>query len=220
VVKVKERLTGAIILVALIVLLVPELLTGPVRSAPRAAAVEPSPEGAPLRSYTINLSDEARSRGTALPASGPEQPTPLAASAGPGTPPALTPAESPALPAPALPDSSSPRAASGARPQPITPPSPAPAAGSAATRAAASPAPAAATSGAWMVQLGSFASRANAERLARQVRGRGFQVSVSQESSGRRLYRVRVGPVQDRGAASLLADKLRATGHAGSVVPR
>ena len=38
----KERLTGAIILVALIVLLVPELLTGPVRSAPRATAVASS----------------------------------------------------------------------------------------------------------------------------------------------------------------------------------
>ena len=38
----KERLTGAIILVALIVLLVPELLTGPVRSAPRSVAVASS----------------------------------------------------------------------------------------------------------------------------------------------------------------------------------
>ncbi|MGH8277140.1 MAG: hypothetical protein ACRETH_10655, partial [Steroidobacteraceae bacterium] len=60
---VKERLTGAIILVALIVLLVPELLTGPIRPAPRtqgAGAEEP-----PLRSYTINLRDDARGGGTA-----------------------------------------------------------------------------------------------------------------------------------------------------------
>ena len=40
----KERLTGAIILVALTVLLVPELLTGPIRVAPRIASVAPSAE--------------------------------------------------------------------------------------------------------------------------------------------------------------------------------
>jgi cell division protein FtsN len=71
-----------------------------------------------------------------------------------------------------------------------------------------------------MVQLGSFASRVNAEHLARQVRSQGFTVSVSQGSSGRRLYRVRVGPARDRAAASALAQKLSARGHSGAIVPR
>jgi cell division protein FtsN len=75
-------------------------------------------------------------------------------------------------------------------------------------------------SGAWMVQLGSFASRTNAERLARQVRAGGFKVSVSRGSSGRRLYRVRVGPAHDREAATQLAVQLRAAGHSGSIVPK
>ena len=75
-------------------------------------------------------------------------------------------------------------------------------------------------SGAWMVQLGSFAQHANAERLARQVKAQGFRVSVSQESSGRRLYRVRVGPAQDRSAATQLATQLQAAGHRGAVVPK
>jgi cell division septation protein DedD len=70
-----------------------------------------------------------------------------------------------------------------------------------------------------MVQLGSFASRANAERLAKQVRGQGFTVSVSQGSSGR-LYRVRVGPAHDRAAAGELAQQLRARGHGGAIVPK
>ena len=78
---------------------------------------------------------------------------------------------------------------------------------------------AAGDSGTWMVQLGSFASRTNAERLARQVKAGGFKVSVSQGSSGRRLFRVRVGPAHDREAATQLAAKLRAAGHSGSIVP-
>jgi cell division protein FtsN len=72
--------------------------------------------------------------------------------------------------------------------------------------------------GAWMVQLGSFASRTNAEHLARQVRAQGFPVSVSQGASGRRLYRVRVGPARDHTAAAQLAQRLRASGHSGSLV--
>jgi cell division septation protein DedD len=54
--RVKERLTGAIILVALLVLLVPELLTGPEsRPPPTPAGVD----GAQLRRYTIDLKDAA-----------------------------------------------------------------------------------------------------------------------------------------------------------------
>ena len=74
--------------------------------------------------------------------------------------------------------------------------------------------------GGWVVQLGSFAQHTNAERLARQVRARGFKVSVSQDSSGRRLYRVRVGPGQDRAAATQLAAQLHAAGHSGAIVPK
>jgi cell division septation protein DedD len=70
------------------------------------------------------------------------------------------------------------------------------------------------------VQLGSFASRANAERLAKQVHGLGYPVSVSRGNTGRRLYRVQVGPAHDRTAAEQMAAKLTAQGHAGTVVAR
>jgi cell division septation protein DedD len=80
-------------------------------------------------------------------------------------------------------------------------------------------APAAGGSG-YVVQLGSFASRSNAERLARQVRGLGFQVSVSRGTTGRRLYRVQVGPARERAAAEQLAAKLGSQGHSGAVVAR
>jgi len=195
------------ILVALMVLLVPELLTGPIRSAPRTAAVASSAEEPPLRSYTINLADDAHSRSTAATASGPQQPTSLSVA---------QPAAAESTPPPA--PSAAPRAPQAA---PAAPPPPMPAKSARASAAAASAANSVAgDSGTWMVQLGSFASRTNAERLARQVRAGGFKVSVSQGSSGRRLYRVRVGPAHDREAAMQLAVKLRAAGHSGSLVPK
>ena len=188
----KERLTGAILLVLLIVLLVPEFLKGPIRSAPRAAVA--TAEDAPLRSYTINLADDAHAHGGAAPAtSGPQPPAPL----------------SPANPEPqqeAPPAASSPPAPSA---KPATPAAPAQ---PAATGASAE------TESGWTVQLGSFASRPNAERLARQVKGQGFPVSVSQYPGGRHLYRVRVGPVADHAAAGQLQERLHAAGHSGAIV--
>jgi len=71
-----------------------------------------------------------------------------------------------------------------------------------------------------MVQLGSFASRANAEHLAQQLRSRGYGVSVSQADGARHLYRVRVGPARDHDAALQLAQQLRSTGHRGTVVAK
>ena len=192
----KERLTGAIILVALIVLLVPELLTGPIGRAPRTAAVASSPEEPPLRSYTIKLAEDAHSQ-SVIAHGVPEQPAPAPA------------ADSP------VPSSPAPPIATMTPSTHLTPaaqPTPAAAAGAVAPAAAQG-------SGTYLVQLGSFASRANAERLARQVRAQGFAVSVSQGSSGH-LYRVRVGPVRDHGAASELAQQLRAHGHSGAIVPQ
>jgi cell division septation protein DedD len=201
---VKERLTGAIILVALIVLLVPELLTGPVGSATRSQAVASSIEGPPLRSYTIKLADEARLRDASA-HSGPEQPAPL--------PPAPAPA---ATATPAPPAAQEPRSAPTASPATTAP---AAHAGPGAGAAAAAQPGSAETSGGYLVQLGSFGSRANAERLAKKVRTQGFTVSVSQGSSGH-LYRVRVGPAHDRAAAGELAQQLRAHGHSGTIVPQ
>jgi DedD protein len=197
---VKERLTGAIILVALIVLLVPELLTGPIGSAPRAAAVAPSAEEPPLRSYTINLADDTHSRSAAV-----------MTAAGPSGMSAAQPAAAESLPPAAASAAPSALAAAPAAPPPLMPAKSAPANARAAS--------AANRGGSWMVQLGSFASRTNAERLARQVKAGGFNVSVSRGSSGRRLFRVRVGPAHDREGAMQLAAKLQAAGHNGSIVP-
>lgn len=204
----KERLTGAIILVALIVLLVPELLTGPVRSAPRPAVVASSTEEPPLRSYTINLADDGHGHSATSPAGDAGQPAPLPAPAA-DSPSAAGSAVTPPPPAP------SPAPAQSA---PATPSDPADAAGSA-HAPANTPMPAA-SGGAYLVQLGSFSSHANAEHLAQQLRAQGYRVNVSQTGSGRHLYRVRVGPARDHDAALQLNQRLRSIGHGGSIVPK
>ncbi|HTV52084.1 MAG TPA: hypothetical protein VME21_12925, partial [Steroidobacteraceae bacterium] len=55
--RAKERLTGAVILVALIVLLVPELFSGRARAPVSGAG---GTEQAPLSSYTFGLGDDSR----------------------------------------------------------------------------------------------------------------------------------------------------------------
>jgi DedD protein len=198
---VKERLTGAIILVALIVLLVPELLTGPVRPTARMAGAAQPAEGPPLRSYTIKLDEDVR----AARASPADSPAPLTQV----TPAAEAPAPEQA-PAPSVP--AAPRAAPA---PPASAPAPQPAAPQ------ATPVTVTNSGGkGWMVQLGSFASHGNAQRLAQQLSGRGFQVNIVRGTTGRRLYRVLVGPTRDRAGALKLAARLRAAGHSGSIVPR
>ena len=72
-----------------------------------------------------------------------------------------------------------------------------------------------------MVQLGVFSIQANAERLAQELKSQGFHALVSENGGGGRpLWRVRAGPVSERAAAEQLSAKLRAAGHAGSIVRR
>lgn len=211
----KERLTGAIILVALIVLLVPELLTGPIRStsapaAASAAAIAPVTHAQPpLRSYTLTLGGVPQVPGSP----GTTSAQTLAQSA-PSAEEAL-PAVSMQGPPPASPQDDAPRAL-----QQRTEPQ------SAGLQAAQSPAHypqeerSPGSSAEWVVQLGSFASRQNAERLARSLAGRGFRVSVSPGRAGSRvLWRVRAGPARDRAGAQHLAARLRALGHHGELLP-
>src|SRR5688572_931045 len=96
--RAKQRLTGAVILVALFVLLVPELLTGPGDAHPTAD--NSSDEG--LRRYTIDLDAQDGSGQPMAPASN-EAPVALPEVATPMTAPpeAATPATPAAAPAPA-----------------------------------------------------------------------------------------------------------------------
>jgi DedD protein len=229
--RAKQRLTGAIILVALFVLLVPELLTGP--KGP-TAPVTPAEDG--LRRYTIDLDAPAQSGEHAppaeasvnLPAVGEAAaPAPQLAVPGESAAPEPAPAVSSA-PAPAVAQSQAPRPT----PTPVPPPSvPAPSAVVAeqSKPPSAKPQPARPQSaapampakpGSFVVQLGSFGSRENAERLVRDMTAKGFATFIAPiTTNGRELYRVRVGPTRDRASAEALAAQLKRMGQSGSIVP-
>jgi DedD protein len=193
--RVKERLIGALILVALIVLLVPELLSGP-----RQPGSGTQDAGA-VRTYTIDLGAPAKSAAPA-PEAVPAESTPDAPS-GTGT-------VSVEL-APEAVDSGSAETPTEPAPKSKAPtPSEKPAAATASDAA----------DSAWAVQLGSFASDDNAERLVKELKGRGYKAFVSQTGSGSRArYRVRVGPEQDRARAENLAERLRHEGRSAVIVP-
>jgi cell division septation protein DedD len=69
------------------------------------------------------------------------------------------------------------------------------------------------------VQLGSFANRANVDKLVHQLKAQGFAVYVLSGGAGASVrYRVRIGPLADRGAAAQTVAKLKGMGHTASIV--
>ena len=74
--------------------------------------------------------------------------------------------------------------------------------------------------GQWMVQLGSFSGRDNAQKFADQLKGDGFPALVVAFRSGNKaMYRVQVGPRPDRPQAERLQASLQKAGHKGIVMP-
>lgn len=205
-----ERMVGAACLLAVLVLVVPAILDG----NPDSGATITHPDVAEeldLRTHTIRLDGAERE---------PPVPTPLQAQVDPPPPGEAAPEEPPA-PAGAAPEPEPVEAVPAPRlpvaPVPVITAPPAPAA------AVAGPPPTerAGGDGDWVVQLGSFASKANADRLAASVKAKGFQVAVQGGggASGT-LYRVRAGPEADRAGAEALAARLAAAGFKGGRVGR
>ena len=187
----RNRLTGAVILVLLAVLLLPELLTGAGGTATRTPSpADARPEGdAPLQTLQIDLSGTARGpAGSALPP--PEVTDGLAddLEVDPAAPPPVV-----RLPVPEASTTAPPAAA----PPTAAPPT-------------AAPAPVDPTATRFYVQVGTFATRERAETAQKDLARRGFKVIINETTSGaRRLHRVRVGPVADRAAAVALEAQLR-----------
>jgi DedD protein len=200
--RVKERLIGASILVVLIVLVVPELLSGPKPAVIAQAPLLPKPLGgapAPVRNVTVDL---ATSKPTVIDneaASAVLEETPASA---PSVASAATPVPQPAAAAPVQ---SAP-----------APKYPIPAAPRAAVETAA---PSPTSSGDWSAQVGSFANRGNADNLVRELKSKGFTAFDSPTGSGKtQRFRVRVGPFGDRAATERAVAKLKGAGHSATVV--
>lgn len=195
---VKERLTGALILVALLVVVVPEMLSGPAPRAKDGAGLTEA-DGPPLRTYSMDLG---------APEVGAADQSALAPQS-----PAAKVEEKPAA------DVATGKAATVERevPAPVEKPPSEP------IEAASLPPPAptvvAAAGSRWWVQIGSFSQSANAGRITRQLGDAGFPAVVSPvQSNGKELFRVRAGPVADRAAAEALRARLAAAGHKGTLV--
>lgn len=191
-VRVRERLVGALVLVAIVVLLVPAVLKGPER-APEASA---RPEN---QSVVVELDEaDAPAQDEVLvpepPAAQPATPT-----ADPLPPPAAT------QPATAGDLAAATRQAPAATSRTAETP---PAAG------------AAIETPAWAIQLGAFSTREKADSLVASLRKRGYAAFVLEyRGSGKVLYRVRVGPEQDRERAVAIAERLRKDGFQPVVAP-
>jgi DedD protein len=197
--QLKARLIGAAVLVAIAVLLIPELLSGR-----KAATALPADEGAGrgTRTYTIDLGTGATSAadaGGVVP-----QPTPQ-------TMPQPAPLHSAPPPEPGNRTVAEPQAAT--KQLPVTAELPKPVAQPAVVATEPAPRPvkplvAPARSG-WTVQVGAFGTPATARKMVNDLVAAGYDAYVSPISKGgKTLHRVRVGRVAARPEAEQLAAKL------------
>lgn len=183
----KKRLIGAAVLASLAVIFVPMLFEEPPSEPP---ALPPLPSKPPANDFASDmLRDE-------IPAVTPLQPAPE-----PQVPDDVVDADNGNL---ALPDPEP------AEPTPTvtaqTPPEPV-------AKPVAPPAPKIrAGLTAWVVQVGSFSSQENAERLVSKLREAGMPTPDPEfvDIRGKRYYRVRVGPVIEKSEAEGMLDKVKA----------
>jgi DedD protein len=220
----RERLTGAVIFFAVLGIAVPELLSGPGDRAMQEEVDAVAEAGPPLTTYDLAIDPAAArdvARQQALGADSAARSEAIAQA----VPPPVTeqtrelvappPVASNPAPAP-LPEAVAAGAKAGGEDKPaarapVVVGRPASATGNASASAGAA--------GQWWVQLGSFSSEANAQRLAVELRGAGFAIQVSKvRASGEDWHRVRAGPAADRGTATALRERLAAAGQQGSLV--
>lgn len=204
----KERIIGAIVIVALVVLVVPVFLDGPPDSGEILSERVPLPGQSDQQTQTVVL-DRDRS-----------EPVPAQASATSGT--AAQQKERTVDTATIAEEKIAEKTVPGTAAAPVKSESSKPKA--APIKAASeSPAPTSKTTsatGMWAVQLGSFSNQENAERLAADLRKQGFAAFLSQMSTpSGQLHRVRIGPQKDREAAEAMATRLQKAGHKGKVLP-
>lgn len=191
-------MTGALILVAALVIVVPEMLLRPHRKTePTDALTSPADMRPPLTTYSVALNGNGDAQSLAQsPAVVDLPPEPVAQTV------EVQPAEKP--------DAN----AAGAAAESTVKVEPAPT-----VREAAKDVASTAVSGKWWAQLGSFKSRENAEKLARKLTAAGFAMDVTKvKAGGAELYRVRAGPAKDRSEALALQARLETTGSKSTLV--
>jgi DedD protein len=186
----KQRLVGAAVLVSLAVIFLPMVLEVPARHVPhRTTAIPARPEGG-LSAPTVSVEEPevviTRARREMAEAAR-ERKLPLV---GIGNGAAARSQDAAAAPDDGTPDASE-SASLDAPPEQST------------TGAPPRDGPVA-----WVVQVGSFKARTNAEKLSTQLRGQGFKAFVEESRGKETSYRVRVGPEVTRTNALALKEQL------------
>ncbi|MBZ0071711.1 MAG: SPOR domain-containing protein [Gammaproteobacteria bacterium] len=197
---VKQRVIGAIVLVALAVIFVPMLFETP--------EDELGPVGSNLPTEPDSIVRE-RIEPLTLPEPPPEpEPAPQVILEEPADPSAAN--------ADAAIDAANDSGAGPAAPSqgtagaPVAPPPPAAKPAPVPPAPTTAPAPASVPQSGWIVQLASLASKDNAMALRERLRGLGYTAFVEETKTAKGvLYRVRVGPELERTAAEALRDRLR-----------
>jgi DedD protein len=207
--QVKERLVGAAVIVAVAVILIPELLSGPSSNGKPVVASTRTDSSTDqhIKTYEFRLDRPGQSTGALKSSTRTPPPEPSMPLEKPAETPRIRSEETVALqqsklePVKAKPPST---------PTP-TPPTPAPSTKPASSPAAAAQTPApqpqsareAANTSGWAVQLGSFADQARATKLAARMRAAGHNAYIVplRRPDGKVWQRVRIGPYSERSAA-------------------
>lgn len=215
--QLKERLIGAAVLVAVAVVMVPEMFSGP---HPHSEPANASSAGSgQIKTYHIELQSAHSAEAAApvaveAPAAQPRDEAPAADSVVP-TSDAVSAASSAgvASTSSAIQRADTQPAAVVAKPAatPAAAPLPAPNKTVPATKPA---------EGDWTVQVGSFATQDKARQIVGKLKEHGYPAYLGKVTvAGKTLYRVRVGAAPTRAAAESTLQKLKATYPGASVVP-
>ncbi|PBQ16199.1 cell division protein [Pseudomonas congelans] len=195
----KQRMVGALVLIAVAVIFLPMLFTR--EDETRQVQVEaPAAPQAPVASQ-VQVDPVPVPEPQVLP----QEPVPGDDDLSSNQPPAM-----PIAPAPTAQTAP---AASASKPAAKPAPAPAPAASPAATPAPAAPAKPAAPAGvdanglsiSWSVQLASMSNRANADNLQKTLRTQGYNAYIRTADGVNRVF---VGPLIERAEADRLRDQL------------
>lgn len=200
--RLKERLTGAVVLIVAALVFVPMLMDDARKPAAIAETNIPAKPATEFDSRLVPLPDPDE----IVPSVPEPEPEEMAVADLPAAPVAQEPAPSEPAPQEPAPQAAPPVAESPADPasapaaSPVAEapaePAPAPVAGGAPADKAggAASAPAKVVAG-WAVQTGVFAARANAEKMNAKLQTAGYSSYIEKiERDGRALYRVRIGP--------------------------
>lgn len=196
-VRVRERLIGALVVVTIVVLLVPAILKG-------RGTTPAEPPAESTRRVEVPTSDAPPPPAESVLVPEPVADAQPAADAEPAT---STSAKAQRTERSAPPPDAGSMASA-------PPPAPKPQAAAQAPSKAPPAAPASkSTATAWAVQLGAFSNRSKAEQLVAQLKERRYAAFVLEyRASGQVLYRVRVGPEQERARAEEIAARLAKDG--------